>query len=40
MQTGTPSARTISPIWALVVAVLAIGVDTYIVVGILPEIGA
>jgi predicted MFS family arabinose efflux permease len=38
MQTSTPSPRTISPIWALVVAVLAIGVDTYIVVGILPEI--
>ena len=28
----------LSPIWALAIAVVAVGVDTYIVVGILPEI--
>jgi predicted MFS family arabinose efflux permease len=28
----------LSPIWALAIAVFAVGVDTYIVVGILPEI--
>ncbi len=28
----------VSPIWALVVAVFAVGVDVYIVVGILPEV--
>ena len=37
----SPSVRMssrISPIWALVIAVFAVGVDVYIVVGILPEI--
>jgi predicted MFS family arabinose efflux permease len=31
-------ASRISPIWALAVAVFAAGVDTYIVVGVLPEV--
>ena len=38
MPTPLPGKTRISPIWALVIAVLAVGVDTYIVVGILPEI--
>lgn len=38
MRSPVPRNITVSPIWALVIAVLAVGVDTYIVVGILPEI--
>ncbi|CAN5621589.1 MFS transporter [soil metagenome] len=35
---GSKSRAVLSPIWALAVAVFAIGVDTYIVVGVVPEI--
>jgi predicted MFS family arabinose efflux permease len=38
MPMPLPGNTRISPIWALVIAVLAVGVDTYIVVGILPVI--
>jgi multidrug resistance protein len=38
MRTSRLGNTRISPKWALVIAVLAVGVDTYIVVGILPEI--
>jgi len=38
MRSNMHRATAISPIWALAIAVLAVGIDTYIVVGILPEI--
>ncbi len=38
MRPSMSRVTAISPIWALAIAVLAVGIDTYIVVGILPEI--
>lgn len=38
MQSPAPLADRVSPIWALVIAVFAVGVDVYIVVGILPAV--
>jgi len=38
MRLSMPRAAKVSPIWALAIGVLAVGIDTYVVVGILPEI--
>lgn len=38
MSSSRPISERISPMWALVIAAFAVGVDVYIVVGILPDI--
>ena len=38
MRLPLPRSTIVSPIWALAIAVFAVGMDTFIVVGVLPEV--